>query len=243
MTATSGLKYVRAGAFATAAIAVAAAAVLATAAAAGYNLSLRPSTAPPAVKTAAVSQSTSAAAVCNDFLNHFSSDLKSSPQAVNTAFQQATKQTLADEVANGTLTQKQADALAKRLTSQAPCALVASAATPKTPPPGAAAKFAPYIKNLMTATASALGITPAELQADFAKGMSLSQIAAQKNVTEDQFRSRLIANLTPLLDQAVKDGQLTPAQEQAILKQLQTAPIPFWNQAPQFGVKDNQPSA
>jgi hypothetical protein len=237
MTTISGLKYVRASAFAAAAIAVAAAAVLVTAAAAGYNIGFRPSTSAPAVTTASVSQSTGAAAVCDDFLKHFAGDLKSSPQAVNAAFEQAAGQTLTDEVANGTLTQKQADAIRKQLTSQAPCALVASAANAKTPPPGAAAKLAPYTQELLKAAASALGITPAELQADFGKGMSLSAIAAAQNppVTEAQFRARLITNLTPLLDQAVKDGSLTAAQEQAIITHLQTGAIPFWNTAPKMG--------
>lgn len=234
MTTISSLKYVRAGAFAAAAIAVASAAVLVTAAAAGYNLNLRPSASTPAVKTASLSQSTSASAVCDDFLNHFAADMKSSPKVVNAAFAQAVGETLKDEVANGTLTQKQADAIKKQLTGDAPCVLVGKAATAKMPP-GAAAKVAPYAKELMKAAASALGITPAELQADFAKGMSLSEIAKKQGVTEAQFRSRLITNLTPLLDQAVKAGQLTPTQEQAIIKHLQTGEIPFWNQAPKMG--------
>jgi hypothetical protein len=61
--------------------------------------------------------------------------------------------------------------------------------------------------------------------------MSLSQIAAGQKppVTEAQFRTKLIAQLTPLLDAAVKSNKLTAAQEQMILKQLQTGPIPFWN--------------
>ena len=235
MTTISGLKYVRVGAFAAAAIAVAAAAVLVTAAAAGYNINFRPSTSTPTVKTASVTKSDGASAVCDDFLTHFASDMKSSPKAVNAAFQQAVGETLKDEVAKGTLTQKQADVLKKQLTSDAPCALIGKAATPKTLPPGAAAKLAPYAQELMKAAALALGIKPAELQADFAKGMSLSDIATKQGVTKDQFRARLITNLTPLLDQAVTAGQLAPTQEQALIKHLQTGEIPFWNQAPKMG--------
>jgi hypothetical protein len=48
-------------------------------------------------------------------------------------------------------------------------------------------------------------------------------------VTEAQFRTKLIAQLTPLLDAAVKNHKLTSAQEQAVLQRLQTGPIPYWS--------------
>src|SRR5260370_21707164 len=68
-------------------------------------------------------------------------------------------------------------------------------------------------------------------KADIAGGMTLAQIAAAQNppVTEAQFRDRLIAKLTPLLDEAVTNKQLTSAQEQAIIQQLKTGPIPVWD--------------
>src|SRR5437016_1960033 len=82
-----------------------------------------------------------------------------------------------------------------------------------------------------SAAASALGITPETLQADLKKGMTLSQIAAAQKppVTEAQFRTKLIANIKPLLDKAVADKKMTSDQEQKFLQRLQTGPIPFWN--------------
>ena len=61
--------------------------------------------------------------------------------------------------------------------------------------------------------------------------MTLSQIAAAQKppVTEAQFRTKLIANLKPLLDKAVADKKMTGDQEQKILQRLQTGPIPFWD--------------
>ena len=61
--------------------------------------------------------------------------------------------------------------------------------------------------------------------------MTLAQIAAAQKpaVTEAQFRSRVIAKLTPVLDAAVTNKKLTAAQEQAIIKRLQTGPIPLWS--------------
>jgi hypothetical protein len=73
--------------------------------------------------------------------------------------------------------------------------------------------------------------TPDQLKADLAKGMTLHQIADAQNppVTEAQFRSRLIANLKPVLDAMVTNKRITSAQEQKILQGLQTGPIPFWD--------------
>ena len=88
-----------------------------------------------------------------------------------------------------------------------------------------------YTQALMTAAASALGITPQQLRTDLASGMTLSQIAAAQKpaVTEDQFRTKLIAAIKPLLDAQVANQRLTSTQEQQILQRLQTGPIPFWD--------------
>src|SRR4029077_19938362 len=115
---------------------------------------------------------------------------------------------------SGGITQAQADTIKKKIAGQAPCALMPSA--PKAP---SSSNLGVYKQALLSAAASALGITEQQLTADLAQGMTLSQIAAAQNppVTEAQFRDRLIAKLTPLLDAAVAKKQLTAAQEQAII--------------------------
>ena len=221
-------RHLRLAGFAAGAVALAGAAVYITASAAGYNFSLnRPST--PSEQTALTSapdsKSGAASAACTDFISHFASDLGTTQAKVGDAFQQAAGQTLADEVKNGQLTQAQADAIKAKLAGKQPCALATGLA------PGAKAGTAQYTQALMSAAASALGITPQQLRTDLAGGMTLSQIAAAQKpaVTEDQFRTRLIANIKPLLDKAVTDQKLTSAQEQQILQRLQTGPIPFWD--------------
>jgi len=215
--------------FAAGGVAVAGAAVLVTASAAGLNVGFHTSSPQPAQAAAAsVASKANASTICNDFISHLSSDLGKSQSQVNSAVQQAIGETLADEVKNGDLTQAQANAIKARLASRPPCTLAGSL----TPGPAASpAKVGAYLQQLMTAAASALGISDATLKADLAKGMTLSQIAAAQKpaVTEAQFRTRLIAQLTPLLGAAVKSNKLTSAQEQAILKQLQTGEIPYWN--------------
>jgi hypothetical protein len=230
MTSLSKLRYLRVVGFAAGAVLVAGAAVLVTASAAGLNVGFRPSSSQPAAAgTASISQKAGASAVCNDFLAHLSSDLGKSQSQVNAAVQKAIGETLADEVKNKDLTQAQADAIKQKLTSQPPCALAGNLGKAPAPPSGAT--IGDYTQQLISAAASALGITDTQLKADLAKGMTLSQIAAAQNppVTEAQFRTRLIAKLTPLLDTAVTNKKLTTAQEQMILQRLQTGPIPFWN--------------
>jgi len=219
-------KRLRLAGFAAGAVALAGAAVYITASAAGYNFSLNSSSSP---STQSSPPSTSAKAgaastLCSDFASHFASDLGTTQTKVDGAYQQAVAETLADEVKNGHLTQAQAGALKKRLMGKTPCALPAGLGNTK---PVAA----PYTQELMTAAASALGITLQQLKTDLVSGMTLSQIAAAQKppVTEDQFRTKLIASIKPLLDKAVAANKLTSAQEQQILKRLQTGPIPFWD--------------
>ncbi|HEX7264581.1 MAG TPA: hypothetical protein VF383_10435 [Candidatus Dormibacteraeota bacterium] len=223
-------RHLRVLGFATGAVAIAAGAVWITASAAGVNvgfLGSSPASTPAGASTAAGVdlQMGTASAACNDFVSHFATDLGSTPSKVDAAFQKAIGQTLDDEVKNGDITQTQADAIKKKVAGQAPCALLPAAAG--TMP---AAQLGAYRQALLSAAASALSITDQQLTSDLSKGMTLSQIAAAQKppVTEAQFRAGLIAKLTPLLDAAVAGKKLTSAQEQTIIHQLQTGPIPYW---------------
>jgi hypothetical protein len=235
MTTLPKLRHLRVVGFAVGAVAVAGAAVLVTASAAGLNVGFRPSAGQPApADTASIGHAT-ASAVCNDFLTHLSGDLGKSQSQVSSAIQKAIGETLADEVKNKDITQAQADTIKQKLAAQPPCSLAGNLG--QNPPgkkpvaPGAGTAIGAYTQQLLSAAASALGVSDATLKADLANGMTLSQVAAAQSppITEAQFRTRLIANLTPLLDAAVANKTLTSAQEQSILRRLQAGPIPFWN--------------
>ena len=244
MTSLAKLRYLRVVGFAAGAVLVAGAAVLVTASAAGLNVGFRHSSSQPASAAAAsVNQKTSASAVCNDFLSHLSSDLGKSQTQVNAAVQKAIGETLADEVKNKDLTQAQADAIKKQLAAQPPCSLAGNLG-PKPAPRVAAPTIAMFTSQLVTAAASALGISDTQLKTDLANGMTLSQVAAAHNppITEAQFRTQLIAKLTPVLDTAVTNKKLTAAQEQAIIQQLKTGPIPYWSK-PTRPVKPAAPAS
>ena len=92
------------------------------------------------------------------------------------------------------------------------------------------------MQQYLAAAAAALGITQTQLTADLKAGQSLSQVAAAQHVSESDFRTKLIANLKPALDQAVTNKTITAPQEQELLNRLQTGPLPLWN-APAKRVK------
>jgi hypothetical protein len=212
--------------FAVAAVAVAASAVVVTASAAGYSFGFRSSQPSNGAANTTLAANTTRSKVCGEFMTHFAGGLGVSQDTLNAAFQRALSETLADEVSNKDLTQAQADAIKQKLAGKAPCTLAGGLGNGLAKGIGAQ-----YTQALMSAAASALGITTDQLKADLKSGMTLSQIAAAQKppVSQDEFRARLIANLKPLLDQAVTDKKLTSDQEQTILQRLQTGPIPFWD--------------
>ncbi len=120
-------------------------------------------------------------------------------------------------------------------TAPTPAPTVVPSPTPSpTPlPPMPKPRTDAYKMALLMADAKTLGISVKELKAAFAQGTTLRELAAAKNMSEAGFRSALIKNLTPLLDQAVAEGKLTAEQEQKILQGLQSGSIPYWNQVPQ----------
>ncbi len=219
-------RYARIAGLALGAVAVAGAAVVVTASAAGLSFGFKPAGSGQAATadSAALDQSNARSSVCTDFMSHFAVEIGKSQAQINSAFQTAIADTLAAEVKSGQLTQAQANALKARLAGQTPCTLPAQPA----PRAGSRGALGTYLQAYENAAAAALGITPAELQSDLKGGQSLSQVAAAHNVSEADFRTRLIANLQPMLDTAVRNGKLTSTQEQALINRLKTGPLPLW---------------
>src|SRR6195256_3602362 len=159
MNGLANYRYLRIVGFPRGPVAVSGAAVLITASAAGVNVGFRPAASPPApATTASIANKANATALCNSFISHLSSDLGKTPAQVNAAVQKAIGETLADEVKNKDLTQAQADAIKKKLTSQPPCSL---GGFNKVPDAGASARIGAYTQQLLSAAASALGVTDA----------------------------------------------------------------------------------
>jgi hypothetical protein len=224
ITRLGKIRYLRVVGLALGAVAVAGAAVVVTASASGMSFGLKPAAATQQ-PVAAARPSSSA---CSTFMQHFAADIGKTQAQVNAAFQKAIAETLADQVKSGQITQAQADAIKAKMAHQTPCALPSSLGRHH----GNKGGFGAYMQQYVTASAAALGISEAQLKTDLANGQSLSQVAAAQHVSEADFRTRLIANLKPALDQAVTDKKLTAQQETLILQRLQTEPLPLWTTAP-----------
>lgn len=78
------------------------------------------------------------------------------------------------------------------------------------------------------AEADVLGIKPAELRADLKAGKSVSELAAAKGITKEQFADRLATAAKPGLDKLVDSKAITAEQEQKTLKRIRDGHIPFW---------------
>ena len=211
-----------------AAVLVSGAVVAITASAAG--LPVVPFAASPSPKASA-SPSTRQQA-CDDFMNHFASNLGKKPADVQSAGQKAFGQTVDDQVKAGKLTQQQGDALKQKFASGQLCSGLGKFDGPapgNRPGPGMARGFG---ERYLADAAKALGMSESDLQSQLRSGKSLKDIAASKNMDEAAFRTAFIAAVKSDLDQQVASGKMTSAQEQAALAKLQTAPLPFWNGMP-----------
>ena len=221
-------RFLRVAGLAAGAVAVGIAAIAVTASASGMSFGFNRTSNTSAPQTAGTEvDATSSSTACSTFMQHFATNIGKSQTQINSAFQKAVADTLADEVKAGQITQAQADAIKAKLANQTPCTL------PQLRPSGGTkTAIGAYMQQYLAAAASALGISQTQLTADLKSGQSLSQIASAQHVSEADFRTKLIANLKPALDQAVTDKKITSAQEQTIVNRLQTGPLPLWNLPP-----------
>ena len=77
--------------------------------------------------------------------------------------------------------------------------------------------------------ADILGITPQTLVKDLKAGQKVSDLARDRGITEEQFETRLVANLRPRLETLVDKKVITQAQADKLLDRISKGHIPFWN--------------
>lgn len=81
------------------------------------------------------------------------------------------------------------------------------------------------------AEADILGITPKTLVKDLRAGQKVSDLAKDKGLTQEQFETKLLANLKPRLEALVDKKVITQAQADKVLDRISKGHIPFWNGA------------
>ena len=206
------------------ALLVAGGAIAVTASATGLKLgSLVAATSTPSPKASAgtAAGTSKLAATCQSYMSHLASQLGVSQAKLDAANAAALKATVQDQVTSGKLTQPQADKIEAKLPRSISC-VEAIRGLGRTN--GSVAKG-----SYITAAAAVLGITEAELKQDFKNGQDLSQVAAAKNVTEADFKAKVVASIKAKLDAAVSAKTITQSQEDAQLARLQAAAhLPYW---------------
>lgn len=77
--------------------------------------------------------------------------------------------------------------------------------------------------------ADVLGITPQTLVTDLKAGQKVSDLARDKGITQEEFETRLVANLKPRLATLVDNKVITQVQADRLLDRIAKGRIPFWN--------------
>lgn len=77
--------------------------------------------------------------------------------------------------------------------------------------------------------ADILGISPQTLVKDLRSGQKVSDLAKDKGMTEEQFATRLVANLKPRLEALVDKKVITQAQVDKLLDSISKGRVPFWD--------------
>jgi polyhydroxyalkanoate synthesis regulator phasin len=152
------------------------------------------------------------------FLNDVAKRLNVTPDQLKAALEGAASDRIDAAVKAGKLTQDQADALKKRLDQgQLPFFGFGHRGGGPVFGPGVGHRG---IAAVGDAAASYLGLTEAELRTQLMAGKSLAQIAKDKGKSVDGLKKAMTDATKSKLDAAVKAGDLTQAQADALLKRL-----------------------
>ena len=84
-------------------------------------------------------------------------------------------------------------------------------------------------RAVVEAEADVLGLQPRTLVADLRAGQKVSDLAKDRGIGEDQFETRLAADLKPRLEALVDRKVITQAQADRVLDRISKGFIAFWN--------------
>jgi hypothetical protein len=170
--------------------------------------------------------------------------LNVTPEKLREALSAAQDAQLDQAVKDGTLTQKQADAIKARR-KQSGCVLGGPPGfRGRGPGPG----FGPHRGGIVLDLAKALGITREQLHERLRDGKSVADIAKAQGKSLDDVRAAVKADAKRRAGQAVKDGDLTQAQADQLLSHLVDAldhlgdaPPPMFRHRHRDGPPDMRP--
>jgi polyhydroxyalkanoate synthesis regulator phasin len=159
------------------------------------------------------------------FVDKLAGILNLSPAKTQDALKQAQLQTVDQMLKDGKITQQQADAMKARINAGQGLGFGFGAGAGAGRRGGFKADMT-LMQNLKTAelnaAASALHMSPADLQSALRSGKSLSALETQQKVSDSAVKAAMKNAAKGVLDNAVKAGTLTQAQADAILSHLGT---------------------
>lgn len=161
------------------------------------------------------------------FLDKLTSILGITRDELKSAVQQAGNETLDEAVANGDLTQTQADRLRERAKDKDfGLPFFGDARPGRRGHPGAFGHaFTMAIQGpIADGVAEALGMSTDELKSALRSGKGMAELAAEKGVSAEAIKESVVAHMTASVNSAVENGQLTQAQADRILEGLKQMP-------------------
>jgi len=152
------------------------------------------------------------------FVDKLAGILHLTPTQTQDALKQAQLQTVDQMLKDGRITQQQADAMKARINAGQGLGFGFGFRH------GGFKGDRTLMRNLMTAelnaVASALHMTPTDLQNALRSGKSLAELETQQNVSDSAVKAAMQSAAKGVLDKAVKAGTITQAQADAILSRV-----------------------
>lgn len=156
----------------------------------------------------------------NSFLDKLAGTLNIDRTALDSAIRSAGNSTADEAVANGTLTQQQADALRSRIEAGEPF-FGGRGGRHGHGGPGGRHFFGQDKQALLDAAAGALNLTSDELVTQLQSGQTIAQIAEAQGTTVEAVTDAVLAAARTQLDEAVAAGTLTQEQADQIYAHLE----------------------
>jgi hypothetical protein len=181
-----------------------------------------------AVGTAMASSSTtSSQSPYQTFLGNLASALGISQATLTTDLQQASTQTVNQELQSGKITQQQASQMLSRINKGMPFGFMGMGSRNNQSVAGAVygkqhgSRMGGSRGLILKPLASALGMNAKDLMSALRSGQTISALATAKGTTVAALQSTILSSIQSQLTSAVQSGKMTQAQETKIYNKLQ----------------------
>lgn len=158
------------------------------------------------------------------FVDKLAAILGISPSKTQDALKNAELQTVDQMLADGRITQAQANAMKARINAGQGLGPIGGLRRPG-PLAGGRALMGQLRTAELNAVASALHMSSADLKSAIRSGKSLSDLETQQKVSDSAVKSAMKNAAKGVLDSAVKAGTITQAQEDAVLSRIGTGKL------------------